>query len=688
MFRVAVDIGGTFTDLVAIDERSSRLYVLKVKSTPTSPEDGFVTALARFLSENKLSAQTVGRIVHVGTIGSNLFLGQVGIRAPRTALVTTRGFRDVIEIGRQNRPELYNIFFQRPKPLVPRKLRFDVTERTDSNGKILKALDPAEIYSLGKRLKAEGIEAVAISFLNSYLNPENETIAKDILSEATGFVFASSDIDPEHREYERTSTTVVNAVLAPIISRYLDSALEKLNKLGVNALVQLLSSSGGLVDIEEARTKPIVTVESGPAAGVVGAAEIAKALGERDILSLDMGGTTAKAGCIVDYVPLVVSEMEVGGKVHFGRLIKGSGYAIRYPSIDLAEVSAGGGTLIWADEIGTLKVGPVSAGAEPGPACYGAGGKDPTVTDANLILGRLGTTLLGREIHLNVDQAINAMKRVAEKTGMDVTQTAAASLRLVNLHMARAVDIVSLERGHDPRKFSLIAFGGAGPMHAAELSQQVGVNRVIVPPHPGLFSALGMMMTDMKYAYVKGLLKPLDDLQDSRLEDIWEEMTNSALSHLKSRSVDVGQASTLRSADLRYLGQGYELEIPAPIPLDRDQLVEAFGKKHEIVYGYRHESERLEVTALRVKITVPVTKPRLGSLSNPSSAKSDPVGSRKVWFNNDWFESALYLRERIPFDFTLSGPAIIEEYDSTVVLPPGWQCSKRQNDCLVLERRT
>jgi N-methylhydantoinase A len=688
MLRVAVDIGGTFTDLVAIDDRSFRRYVLKVKSTPTRPEDGFVSALRRFLSENKLDASEVGRIVHVGTIGSNLFLGQLGIKVPKTALVTTRGFRDVIEIGRQNRSELYNVFFQRPRPLVPRKLRFDVAERTDSNGRILKIIDPSELHGVGEGLKAEGVEAVAISFINSYLNPENEAVAKRLLSDTIGFVFASSDVCSEHREYERTSTTVVNAVLAPVISRYLDSALGKLKDLGVNAPVLLLSSSGGLVDIEEAKIKPIVAVESGPAAGVVGAAEIAKVLGAGHVLSLDMGGTTAKAGCIVDYVPLVIPEMEIGGRVQLGRTIKGSGYPVRYPSVDLAEVSAGGGTIIWADEIGSLNVGPLSAGAEPGPACYGAGGKNPTITDANLILGRLGPTLLGREIQLEIKYAINAMKTVAKKTQMDFTEAAAASLRLVNLHMARAVDIVSLERGHDPSKFSLIAFGGAGPMHAAELSEQVGVNRVIVPPYPGLFSALGMMMTDMKYAYVRGLLKPLDELRESLLEEMWQEMASSALAHLKSRSVDVSVALTLRSADVRYFGQGYELEIPALAPVDLNQLEEAFGRKHEMVYGYRHQAERLEVTALRLTVIIPVMKASLGSPSRSSPAKSEPEGYRKVWFNNDWVESSLYWRERIATDKNLSGPAIIEEYDSTIVLPPDWECNKQQNNCLVLERKS
>ncbi len=568
MLRVAVDIGGTFTDLVAIDDQSSKLFAIKVKSTPRTPEDAFIHVIRRLVSENQIPASRINGIVHVGTIGSNLFLGQLGIRMPKTALVTTRGFRDVIEIGRQNRSELYNVFFQRPRPLVPRKLRFEVKERTDSQGTILAAVDSEDLKEVGKKLKDAGVESVAVSFLNSYLNPENERRAKDALAQVADFIFTSFEIDPEHREYERTSTTTVNAVLAPVVSRYLDSALTKLKDVGVTAPFQLLSSSGGLVDIEAARNKPIVSVESGPAAGVVGAAEIARILGYRNVLSLDMGGTTAKAGCIVDFTPLVVPEMEVGGRVHLGRVIKGSGYPVRYPSVDLAEVSAGGGTIIWADEIGTLRVGPISAGAEPGPACYSSGGKDPTITDANLMLGRLGPTLLGREMQLDTELARRSMEQVACRVKMSAIEVAAASIRLVNLHMARAVDIVSLERGQDPRKFSLIAFGGAGPMHAAELAEQVGVNSIIIPPYPGLFSALGMMMTDMKYAYVRGILKPLDDISDGLFEETWKEMTQQALSNLKTQIKDkTPNITALRSADVRYFGQGFELEVQVPLTI-------------------------------------------------------------------------------------------------------------------------
>jgi N-methylhydantoinase A len=688
MLRIAVDIGGTFTDLVGIDDQHAKLFVLKVKSTPTSPEDAFLDVIRRLVSENEIPPSKIDSIVHVGTIGSNLFLGQLGVKMPKTALVTTRGFRDILEIGRQNRAELYNVFFQRPKALVPRKLRFEVRERTDSLGSVFREVDDEDLDLVAAELKDAHVDSVAICFLNSYLNADNERKARDVLAEATDFVFASFDIDPEHREYERMSTTVVNAVLAPVLSLYLNSALTKLNGIGITAPVQLLSSSGGLVDLETARTKPVVAVESGPAAGVIGAAEVAKKLGRTNVLSLDMGGTTAKAGCIVDYTPFIVPEMEIGGRVHLGRAIKGSGYPVRYPSVDIAEVSAGGGTIIWGDEIGTLRVGPISAGASPGPACYSSGGQAPTITDANLILGRLASTLLGREMPLDVKLATRSMEEVANKVKMTTIETAAASIRLVNLHMARALDIVSLERGQDPRKFSMMAFGGAGPMHAAELAEQVGIDTVIVPPYPGLFSALGMIMTDMKYAYVRGILKQLDDLPDDFFEETWALMTQEALSNLKRVATSVGSRITsFRSVDVRYLGQGFELEVQVPAQFNRLNLRELFEHKHEAVYGYRHAGDPLEITALRLTVTTAIAKPSF-SLMVGSGQKNRKETHRKVWFNDAWYDTALLWRDKLSVSESIGGPVIIEEYDSTIVVPPGWNWSKDKDNCLIMERNS
>jgi len=687
LLRIAVDVGGTFTDAIA-SEDDGRLLIAKIRSTPKSPEDGFLSAISLILSENNLRSASVSDIVHVGTIGTNLFLGQVGLKLPKVALITTKGFRDVLEIGRQNRPELYNIFFQRPVPLIPRKLRLEVSERVDSTGNVTQPVSTPNLETLASELGEQEVDSVAISFLNCYANPANEKQANRILSKNLhSQVFASSEVDPEHREYERTSTTVVNAVLAPIVSKYLRSATKGLRNAGVTCDMQILSSAGGLVDAEVAKNKPIVTIESGPAAGVVGAAEIAKLLGIARVISFDMGGTSAKTGCVVDYIPLVVPEVEVGGKVHMGRVVKGSGYPVRSPCIDLAEVSAGGGTILWADETRALKVGPISAGADPGPACYNSGGEDATITDANLILGRIGTELLGGKLQLNKAVAREALQRLARKTDLDSDNVAAASLKLVNLLMAKAVYIVSLERGHDPRQFTLLSFGGAGPMHAAELADEVGIGTVIIPPSPGLFSALSMLLSDVKYTYVKGVLTSLDESAEDKVERLFISMTNEALGDLERRGIDPSKASILRTMDLRYAGQGYELETPASRPFNKRDAVARFEERHKAVYGYKQHGEELEVTAIRLTIVLPVKKVELrGTSSSDTVNESQLLTHRKVWFDGDWYDTPIRSRESVAQKGPIKGPAIIEEYDSTVVVPPHWNCENADAGCLILRR--
>lgn len=687
MLRVAVDVGGTFTDAVAARDNGD-LLVMKLRSTPDTPEEGLLSSVSDLLSANNVAASSVSGVVHVGTIGTNLFLGQVGLKLPKVALIATRGFRDVLEIGRQNRPELYNVFFKKPTPLVPRRYRLEVSERVDSEGKVLKEVSHDDLKSVANKLRAEAVESVAVSFLNSYLNPVNEKDAQEFLGRVLAVpIFASVDVDPEHREYERTSTTVVNAVLAPIVSRYLEAGEMGLRSLGISSDLQILSSSGGLVDVDEAKTRPILTVESGPAAGVVGAAEIAKLLGIRRAISLDMGGTSAKAGCVVDYVPLVLPEIEVGGRVHMGRTVKGSGYPVRYPSIDLAEVSAGGGTIIWADEAGSLRVGPISAGASPGPACYDAGGQEPTITDANLVLGRISRELLGGRLRLSEAAATEALERIARKIGLDIQQTATAALKLVNLHMAKAVHIVSLERGLDPREFALVSFGGAGPMHAAELAEEVGIDEVIIPPWPGLFSALSMLLSDMKYTYVKGVLGSLRTFQEDEIEHMFDSMTRDAQEKLDRRGITTEKSTILRSVDLRYAGQGFELEVEASSPFRKEEAVTRFETRHESVYGYSESGEDIEVTTLRLTVVIPVKKTKLGTAS-PAHVKMENTAKaqRKCWFGGQWFDTNVYSRDLLPAGLKIDGPAILEEYDSTVLVLPSWECESGDATCLILRR--
>lgn len=684
MLHVAVDVGGTFTDLVAFDDESGLIYKVKVRSTPRNPEKGFINSLTALAERHEVDLSMVKTIIHVNTIGTNLLRGQVGLEAPKTALLTTKGFRDVLEIGRQNRPELYNIFYNRPKPLVPRSLRFEVDERVDSRGKVVKEVDMQELDEIADKLVKEKVETVAVSFLESYINPVNEKKAKEHLERKTNIpVSASYEVDPEHREYERTSTTVVNAVLKPVVSRYFDAVIDLLAEVGVRTSLQIMSSSGGLVDIRESLETPVASIESGPAAGVIGAAELANRLNIRNLISLDMGGTTAKAGAVVNGQPLYVPEIEVGGKVHMGRLVKGSGYPVRYPSVDLAEVSAGGGTIIDVDESGGLKVGPISAGADPGPACYGLGGTMATITDANLVLGRV-ESLLGGEFVLRKDLAKSALGRVAEKLGSKDVEVASAAVALVNLQMARAVHLVSLERGYNPGEFVLMAFGGAGPMHAAELAQQIGISTVVIPPHPGLFTSLGLLMTDFRYTFVRGFIKMLSLGTEAFFEDVFAEMERDALKHIEGRGLKAEGAVVLRSLDMRYYGQGHELEVRVGRPFKADDTIRAFEDLHEAVYGFRHSGEPVEATAARLNVVIPRAKP---SLRKPVGTEQVPqMVRRMVYFDGEWFETEIVKREYLPAGYSAEGPLVVEEYDSTTVVPPGWRLKVDELGCMVMTR--
>ena len=685
MVRLSVDVGGTFTDAVMVDD-SGKLYALKIESTPRNPELGFVDAVTEVIS-GIVDPERIESLVHVGTIGSNLLLGQLGIRLPACALVTTKGFRDVIEIGRQNRPELYNINFSRPRTLVPRSLRFEMDERVDSDGGVLVKVSKTRLRELARRLRNSGAETVAICFLNSYVNASNERVAETLLKRALHRpVYASSDIDPEQREYERASTTVVNAVLAPAVSGYLRSAGEEMRRIGITAELYVLGSSGGLLDIAEVGRRPILAVESGPAAGVVAASEVARSLRLAKVISFDMGGTTAKAGAILNFEPAVVPEVEVGGRVNRGRLVKGSGYPVRTQSIDLAEVSAGGGTVVSVGEAGEMAVGPMSAGADPGPACYGKGGEAPTITDANLILGRIGTTLLGGKMRLNPEEAARAFESLRKRSGMGAEELASASLRIVNFQMAKAIEIVTLERGLDARDFALVAFGGAGPMHAVEVAESIGITKVIVPPLPGLFSALGMLMTDMRYDRVRGMVGLLEEVGEGKIEEMFEEMERESSESLNEKGIE-GRPSYRRSIDLRYYGQGYELEIVVRRPFNRAAVTKAFEGRHVEVYGFAHEGERIELTALRLTTTIPATsKVRLSEVEGEMPVAGGE-GRRRAKFGERWFETRVYSRELLPVGGeVIRGPAIVEEYDSTVVVPPGWGCVKNHLRCLVIER--
>jgi N-methylhydantoinase A len=633
-YPVAVDVGGTFTDFVAVDE-NGEIRTLKVLTNPKNPERAVIEGLEKF---------NFSEVVHASTIGTNTLLGQMGLEIPRVALFTTRGFRDVIEIGRQNRPRLYDLYFEKPRPLVPRELRFEVEERTLWSGEVVRRVNTIELEKLAEIALSHGAVSAAVSFLHSYVNPENEVVAGEVLKRKFKYITLSHEVAWEPREYERTSTAVVNAVLMPIVSTYLEKINDYAKSRG--ARVYATSSSGGLVTVEEAVKRPIQLVESGPAAGVIAAAELARLLGLRRVISLDMGGTTAKAATVVDYEVHLTTEYEVGGEVHYGRVVKGSGYPIRYPFVDLSEVSAGGGTIIWRDEAGALRVGPISAGADPGPVCYSRGGVHPTITDANLVLGRLPDSILGGSMVLDRRRALKALTSLG-----DPYEAANLAIEMINLIMARGIRLVTIERGLDPGEFALMAFGGAGPQHAALLAEELGVKRIIIPPLPGVFTALGMLMADFKFEARRAY--PRDP------EEAFRELEDK-LAYLEPDYY-------VRYADVRYRGQGWELTVPVGKPATIDSIRRVFEERHVATYGFKLPRE-IEVAVVRVFAVKKRPKPKL---RDPPMDGNPEVREREVFFNG-WVKAPIYLREQLPMGYRIRGPALILEDYSTLVIPPRW----------------
>ncbi len=670
MKRIGVDIGGTFTDLVAFDEEKGELVFLKVLTTPREPWKGFMHAIASL----EWRLEEVDVIVHASTLGINLFLGQVGLEKPRVALITNTGFRDIIEIGRQNRPELYNLFFTKPEPLVPRKYRLGVRGRLNARGEVVEELDRESVKKVAEALCGE-VEVFVISFLHSYANPVHELEAKRIVETTCpeAHVITSYEVDPQPKEYERTSTAVVNAVLRPLFAKYLSRLREELGKNGYRGPLLLMQSSGGIASADIAVERPAAFIESGPAAGTVATAFFAKLMGVFNALSFDMGGTTAKASAVIRGEPLTTKEYEVGAKMKMGRLLRGSGYPVRYPFIDIVEVSAGGGTIAWIDHGGALRVGPLSAGADPGPACYGRGGEEPTITDANYVLGRLPDVLAGGKIRLNREAAIRAVSRIADKLGMGVDEAAYSIVKVANTIMSRAIRLVSIERGYDPRDFALFAYGGAGPLHAVALADEVGLREVIVPPMPGVFSALGLLLADYRHDLHRAIVRETSGLDDVFLEQVFAELEERVAGMLRAEGVHEEDIVVYRMLDMKYWRQAYELTVPYRGSLE--QSVQEFHRMHRERYGYAMPDAPVVVVNARVTGYGVVAKPEIprreAELYTP-----EPHSLRRVFFGDTgWVITPIYRREDLRPGAEIEGPAVIEASDSTILVPPGHRAS-------------
>jgi len=689
-WRVGVDIGGTFTDVAMVEEATGRIGIAKVLTTPHDFSEAVIDGIRQGLAREKIAPADVSLLAHATTVVTNALLEHKGAKA---GLVTTRGFRDVLELRRSSRSDLYDLFQDGPAILVPRRWRYEVTERIDAQGAVVTPLAESEIDGVIAAIRDAGLEAVAVSFLFSFLNDRHERIVGDRLRKALPQVkiFLSCEVLPEVREFERTSTTAVCAYVAPVLESYLGRLQKAVTELGLPKLY-VMGSSGGVFDIAEGLRMPAMAVESGPAAGVIAAALVGRQLGLANVISFDMGGTTAKASLIAEGEVAVTAEYEVGGSGHVNRWQHGSGHPIRVPVIDLAEVSAGGGSIAWVDLGGALKVGPGSAGSAPGPAAYGRGGIAATVSDANVVLGYLNReALLGGDLKIDLAAAEAAIARsVGEPLGLSVPEAAARIIEIVDSNMAEALRIVSIERGHDPREFSLVAFGGAGPIHAASLAGELQIPEVVVPPAPGVFSALGLVATDLRRDYSRTLYADLGSVEPAVIAAAFDAMETEGRAMLTAANVAPGRRGLLRFADIRYRRQAYELTVPvADGPVTQETLkglVAAFHDKHRQTYG--HASDRDAVQLVNLRLTAVGRIPGVTLAQRANGTAAGRTGPRDIWFAGEGFvRTPVHWRPGLSAGTVIDGPAVIEAVDSTTLLPPGWQATIDAQGYIRMKRR-
>ncbi|PYM21074.1 MAG: 5-oxoprolinase [Candidatus Rokuibacteriota bacterium] len=665
-FRIGVDIGGTFTDLVALDEATGAIAHTKALSTPRALLDG----VFRCVDQAEVRLGDCRLVIHGTTIGINALLEGKG--AP-TGLVTTDGFRDVLEIGRGDFLRMYDVLYRRPTPLVPRGRCLEVRERLSARGEVLVPLDEEAVRAAARHLAAEGVASVAVVFLFSYRNPAHERRAAEIVAETMpdAAVCSSHRITQEWREYERTSTTVVNAYVTPVVDRYLGAFGAALGERGFRGQLLITQSNGGAFSVEAARVKPVHTIESGPAAGAVGCAVLAETLGIPQLISFDMGGTTAKCAIVERGMVRTTDEYAIDGR------------PLRIPVIDIKEVSAGGGTIAWIDAGGALALGPQSAGADPGPVCYTLGGSEPTVTDANVVLGRIDASrFLGGTMPLDAASAARVVdEKLARPLGLARAAAAAGVVRLADVKMALAVRSLTTERGLDPRDYALVAYGGGGPLHAVAIARELGIPRVVIPPAPSTFSAWGMLASDLRHDLVRTVLEPFDRTDAAWALARYAEMRQEIESILPAVSVP----RMHRAADLRYLGQTHTVTVPVAAVEDWPLLRVEFDRAHEREYGYAAPDVPVELINLRLGVVYPLERPRLPVLQS-SVGPPAPVETRKIYSTlaADRVEYRVYRRDRLRAGDRLDGPAVIEETGTTTVMEPGDTLTVEPHGCLVI----
>ncbi|KQL52868.1 5-oxoprolinase [Heyndrickxia shackletonii] len=661
--RVATDIGGTFTDLVYVDN-SGRFGVAKSHTTPPYFEQGVMDVMEK----SGIDQKSITTFIHGTTVIINALTERKGVK---TGLITTKGFRDVLEIARGNRPDLFNVRYQKPEPFVSRYLRQEVEERMNYKGEVLIELNKDQISDIISFFKSEGVQAIAVSYLHSYVNPlhEQETVQyiKELWPEV--FVTASHEVTKEWREYERTNTTVLNAYVKPIATSYVNKLQDKLNGQQTESNNYIMQSNGGTTTFEQAKELPINMVESGPVAGIYGAAVLGEIIGEKNIIAFDIGGTTAKCSLIEK------GEVKVSTDYYIERDSRHAGYPIKTPVVDIVEIGNGGGSIAWIDEAGSLKVGPHSAGALPGPVAYGQGGTEPTTTDANLLTGRLSPKNFDYEVDMKkVREAIQT--RVSNHFNMSAEEGALGIIRIANSNMLNALKLISIRKGYNPREFTLVAFGGGGSMHAAALAKELGVKKVVVPVASPVFSAWGMLMTDLRHDYIQTQIKRLSEVDVGVLNQNWINLECKAYAQFEQEDVQKESVLFTRFLDMRYLGQEHTVKVPVPNDDWKEEtileIIERFHQLHEKNYSFKLENAQTEIVNMHLTAFGQVQKPSLEKKFITSDLREALKEVRPVYFEGKgWVDTNIYDRDSIPTMQRMEGPAIVEEKASVTVIYDG-----------------
>ena len=681
MYRIGVDVGGTFTDFTLLDEQAGRLHYHKTPSTPGDPSAAVETGLAELIARHGIEPKDIAYLGHGTTVALNMLLER---RAPTIGLLTTRGFRDVLEIARQTRPHLYDYKVTRPEPLARRAHRLEIPERVTVDGTVLTPLDEAAVEQAAMRLRDAGIEAVAICFLHAYRFPDHEQRAGEIVRRILpdAFVCLSSDVLPEFREYERSSTTAVNAYVGPRMKRYIRRLEDRIASVGIRRSPYIIHSNGGLLTVEAASTYPVRTCLSGPAAGVVGAAAVGAAAGVPDILAFDVGGTSTDVSLVLGGRPLFTSERSVGG------------HPIKSPAIDVNAIGAGGGSIAWIDAGGALKVGPHSAGAEPGPVAYGRGGEEVTLTDANIVLGRLNpAALLGGRMAMDAAAARHAIEtKIAGRLGLSVEDTAIGIIRVAASGIARAIRSVASAKGYNPTEFSLFAYGGAGPLLASDVNDEVGCRRILIPREPGTLCARGILLSDLTLDFVRTQMRRADADGWAAVRESFAGLERDAEAWLARDAVAEKDRGCRRYVEARYEGQSFEIRVEFDRPLSQvslDDFLAAFADEHRTQYSYDIPDRRIEIVNCRLDAIGRTPKPPMSAAAEGEPGRSK-IATRQVHFGRafGWQEATIHDRNRLGPGDTVRGPAIVEEMSSTTVIPPDHAARVDEIGNLVMERHT